>query len=66
VELSTALGAVVNFMLTGEVKAMGHYQQREVKDLYRPKDVMFAVIGIICAVIAGVSLARFFTGWAGI
>ncbi len=44
----------------------GHYQQREVKDLYRPKDVMFAVVGIICAVSAGVGLARLFTGWAGI
>lgn len=43
-----------------------HYQQREVKDLYRPKDVMFTIIGVICAIIAGVLLARFFTGWAGI
>jgi len=58
--------AVVNVNSTGEVKAMSHYQQRDVKDLYRPKDVMFAVIGIICAIIAAITLARFFTGWAGI
>jgi hypothetical protein len=45
---------------------MSHYHQKEVKDLYRSKDVMFAVIGIVCAIIAGVALARFFTGWAGI
>lgn len=45
---------------------MSNYQQRDVKDLYRPKDVLFVVIGVTCAIIAGVSLARFFTGWAGI
>ncbi len=44
----------------------GHYQQREVKDLYRPKDILFTVIGVICAIIAGVSFARFATGWAGL
>ena len=51
---------------TGEVKVMSHYQQREVKDLYRPKDIMFAVIGVICAITAALILSRAFTGWAGI
>ena len=45
---------------------MSHYQQREVKDLYRPKDIMFAVIGVICAITAALILSRAFTGWAGI
>lgn len=45
---------------------MSHYHQKEVKDLYRAKDIMFTVIGVICAVIAGVSLARYATSWAGI
>lgn len=45
---------------------MSHYQQKEIKDLYRPKDVIFVVIGIICAIVAGVWLARFLTGFAGI
>jgi len=43
-----------------------HYQQRDVKDLYRPKDVMFVIIGVICAITGAVLFARFFTGWAGI
>ena len=48
-------------------KAMSsHYQQRELKDLYRPKDVMFTVIGVICAFAVAVWFARFFTGLAGI
>ena len=45
---------------------MSDYQQRDLKDLYRPKDIMFVVIGIICAVTAAFTLSRFFTGWAGI
>jgi hypothetical protein len=45
---------------------MSNYQQKEVKDLYRSKDVMFAVIGIICAIAAGFTLSKIFTGWAGI
>jgi hypothetical protein len=44
----------------------GHYQQRELKDLYRPKDVMFTLIGVICAFAFAIWFARFFTGWAGI
>ena len=44
----------------------GHYQQREIKDLYRSKDVMFTVIGVICTFVLAILFARFFTGWAGI
>jgi hypothetical protein len=44
----------------------GHYQQKTVKDLYPAKDVLFAVVGVICAIIVGVGAARLFTGWAGI
>lgn len=44
----------------------GDYQQRELKDLYRPKDIMFTAIGIVCSFAAAVWFARFFTGWAGI
>ena len=44
----------------------GHYQQRDLKDLYRSKDIMFTVIGIICTFAAAIWFARFFTGWAGI
>jgi hypothetical protein len=44
----------------------GHYQQRELKDLYPAKDVMFTVIGVICTFAAAIWFARFFTGWAGI
>lgn len=45
---------------------MHKYQQKSVKELYPPKDVVMTIIVVICAIIAGVSLARFFTGWAGI
>ena len=45
---------------------MSHYQQREIKDLYRPKDILFVAIGLVITIIAAVSLANFFTGWAGI
>jgi len=45
---------------------MNHYQQREVKDLYRPKDIMFVVIGVICTITVALILSRTFTGWAGI
>jgi hypothetical protein len=45
---------------------MNHYQQKEVKELYPAKDVIFTVVGVICAIVAGVWLAKFFTGWAGI
>ena len=44
----------------------GGYQQRDVKDLYRPKDVMFTVIGVICTFVLAILFARFYTGWAGI
>lgn len=44
----------------------GHYRQREVKDLYPAKDVLLALVGIICAVTGAVAAARVFTGWAGI
>lgn len=44
----------------------GHYQQKTVKDLYPAKDVLFAVIGVICAIGAAVGAARLFTGWSGI
>ena len=42
------------------------YQQRDVKDLYRPKDVILTVIGVIFAIIAGIGAAKLFTGWSGI
>jgi hypothetical protein len=42
------------------------YQQRDLKDLYRAKDVMFTVVGIVCAFAGAIWFARFFTGWAGI
>jgi hypothetical protein len=45
---------------------MSHYHQREVKDLYRPKDIIFVVIGLICTITAALMLSRAFTGWAGI
>jgi hypothetical protein len=51
---------------TGEANIMSHYQQRDAKDLYRPKDIMFTVIGVICAIAAALILSRTFTGWAGI
>ena len=44
----------------------GNYHQRELKDLYRSKDVMFTTIGVICTFAAAIWFARFFTGWAGI
>jgi hypothetical protein len=44
----------------------GHYQQRELKDIYRSKDIMFTTVGVICAFAAAIWFARFFTGWAGI
>jgi hypothetical protein len=43
-----------------------NYQQRQLKDLYRPKDVMFVLIGVICSFAVAIWFARFFTGWAGI
>ncbi len=44
----------------------GDYQQKDLKDLYRSKDVMFTLIGMICAFAAAIWFARFFTGLAGI
>jgi hypothetical protein len=44
----------------------GHYHQRELKDIYRSKDIMFTTIGVICTFAAAIWFARFFTGWAGI
>ena len=44
----------------------GHYQQRPLKDLYPAKDVMFTVVGVVCAFAVAIWFARFFTGWAGI
>ena len=44
----------------------GHYHQKEIKDLYRAKDVMFTVIGVIITFAVAIWFARFFTGWAGI
>jgi diacylglycerol kinase len=45
---------------------MSHYQQREIKDLYRAKDIAPTVVGVICAIAVAVWFARFFTGFAGI
>lgn len=45
---------------------MSHYQKKELKDLYRPQDIIFTVVGVICAIAGGVLLARFFTSYAGI
>ena len=45
---------------------MSHYHQRELKDLYRPKDMVLTVVGIIGAIALAVWFARFFTGFAGI
>jgi hypothetical protein len=42
------------------------YQQRDLKDLYRSKEVMFTVLGVICSFAGAIWFARFFTGWAGI
>ena len=44
----------------------GQYQQKDAKDLYPAKDVLFALVGMICAIAAAVEAARLFTGWAGI
>ena len=44
----------------------GDYQQRDLKDLYRAKDIMFTAIGIVCTFALAIWFARFFTGWAGI
>lgn len=45
---------------------MSHYQKKELKDLYRPQDIIFTVVGVICAIAAGVFLAQYFTSFAGI
>jgi hypothetical protein len=45
---------------------MHRYHQREVKDLYRLKDIMFVIIGLVCTITAALVLSRAFTGWAGI
>jgi hypothetical protein len=44
----------------------GHYHQKELKDLYRPKDVMFAVVGVACTIAVAVVCARYFSSLFGI
>jgi len=43
-----------------------HYEQKEVKELYRTQDIVFTLVGIVCTATAAVLFARFFTGFAGI
>lgn len=45
---------------------MTHYRQKSVQELYRPKDVIPAIIGVVCAMTAAVLLANFVTSYAGI
>lgn len=43
-----------------------HYEQKNVKELYRAHDIVFTLVGIVCTATAAVLFARFFTGFAGI
>jgi len=43
-----------------------HYEQKNVKELYRAQDIVFTLVGIVCTATAAVLFARFFTGFAGI
>lgn len=45
---------------------MSDYKQRSVKELYRPKDIIPTVIGVVCAITLGVFVANFATSYAGI
>jgi len=44
---------------------MSHYHQREIKDLYRPKDVILTIVGVVITMTIAVVVARLFTGYAG-
>ena len=52
--------------ISEEKYTMSHYHQREIKDLYRPKDVILTVFGIIITMTIAVLVARLFTGYSGI
>lgn len=45
---------------------MSHYRQLSVKELYRAKDIVPTVIGVICAMTLGVFIANLVTSYAGI
>jgi hypothetical protein len=44
----------------------GHYHQKALKDLYPAKDVMFAVVGVLCTIGIAVVCARYFSSLFGI
>ena len=43
-----------------------HYKAMTVRELYRPKDIIPTLFGIICTVALGVFAANFVTFYAGI
>lgn len=45
---------------------MSHYKHLSVKELYRAKDIVPTLIGVICAIIVGVFVANLVTSYAGI
>ncbi len=45
---------------------MSHYRQKTVKELYRPQDVIPAIVGVMCALAVAVLFANFVTSYAGL
>lgn len=45
---------------------MSHYKAKTVKELYRPKDILPTIAGVLCTVVLGVLTANFVTFYAGI
>ncbi len=45
---------------------MSHYRQKTIKELYRPQDIIPAIIGVICAISFAVFMANFATSYAGL
>lgn len=45
---------------------MSIYKVKTAKELYPVKDIIFAVTGIACAIVAGIFVANFVTSFAGI
>ncbi len=45
---------------------MSHYKQKTIKELYRPQDVIPAIVGVICAIALAVFVANFATSYAGL